>query len=538
MTATAAPAVVAIDRTAGRRTLALWCPDWPAIAAAAEADLSPDRPVAVISANRVTTCSAPARAAGVRRGMRKRESQARCPQLHVVTADPGRDARLFDPVVAAVTQVIPTVEVLRPGLMVLPAAGAARYFGSEETAAEKLIDVVAAGGVESQTGIADELFTCVVAARHGRIVAPGGDAAYLAPLPIAELGAEPSLCEPEREDLIDLLWRLGVRTIGTFAELASSDVATRFGFDAIAAHRAARALPGRPPSGRLPATDVVIDHECDPPIDRVDAAAFVGRRLADELHRALLSASVACTRLTVHASTTGGQHSSRTWRCAEPLTPEATADRIRWQLDGWLTGRAGDRPDSPISRLRLEPVEVVDSGALQFGLRGAGVPGGDGEVADRARRALVRVQGLLGGDAVCIPVPSGGRGAAERITLVPLGDELVPATDPTAPWPGRVPEPAPTVVLDAPVTVCDDVGDPVQVTARGAFSGEPATVVWGSRQWSLQWWAGPWPVDERWWAAPDERVGTHARAQVLLDDSRALLLRYQQQSWVVEGVYE
>ena len=43
-------------------------------------------------------------------------------------------------------------------------------------------------------------------------------------------------------------------------------------------------------------------------------------------------------------------------------------------------------------------------------------------LADRARRALVRVQGLLGGEAVRVPVRSGGRGTAERITLVPLGD--------------------------------------------------------------------------------------------------------------------
>ncbi|GAA1455808.1 DNA polymerase Y family protein [Williamsia maris] len=523
---------------AGRRTLAVWCPDWPAVAAAADADMSPDQPVAVISANRVVTCSATARAMGVRRGMRKRESQARCPSLHVVTVDAGRDGRYFDPVVAAVAEVIPTVEVLRPGLMVLPAAGAARYFDGEEVAAEKLIDVISACGVESQTGIADELFTSVAAARHGQIVPTGSDAEFLADLPISELGAEPSLSAADRDQLIDLLWRLGVRTMGAFAQLASSDVATRFGSDAVVAHRAARGMPGRAPSGRLSATDVVISHECDPPIDRVDAAAFVGRRLADELHRALMAAAVACTRLTVHATTTGGQQSSRTWRCAEPLTPEATADRIRWQLDGWLSGKAGDRPDSPIVSLRLEPVELVDSGALQFGFRGAGIPGGDGEVADRARRALVRVQGLLGGEAVRVPVRSGGRGTSERITLVPLGDELTPRSDPDAPWPGRVPEPAPSVLLSAPVRVCDMYDEPVQVTRRGVFSAEPTTVIWGSRTWELRWWAGPWPADERWWASPSEQVGTHARAQVLLDDSRALLLRYQQQNWTVEGVYE
>ncbi|MBF6493045.1 DNA polymerase Y family protein, partial [Nocardia farcinica] len=46
------------------RVLAVWCRDWPAVAAAAVAEVPPTRPVAVLSANRVTACSATARVAG------------------------------------------------------------------------------------------------------------------------------------------------------------------------------------------------------------------------------------------------------------------------------------------------------------------------------------------------------------------------------------------------------------------------------------------------------------------------------------------
>ncbi|MCY4670993.1 MAG: DNA polymerase Y family protein, partial [Rhodococcus sp.] len=74
------------------RVLALWCPDWPAVAAAALADLPATHPVAVTSGNRVIACSATARVEGVRRGLRRRESQARCPELYVAMADPERDA--------------------------------------------------------------------------------------------------------------------------------------------------------------------------------------------------------------------------------------------------------------------------------------------------------------------------------------------------------------------------------------------------------------------------------------------------------------
>src|SRR5271165_6033100 len=132
------------------RVLAIWCMDWPAVAAATAAGLPATAPVAVTLANRVVACSAAARAAGVRRGLRRRESQARCPHLHVATADPGRDARHFEQVTAAVDDLVPRAEVLRPGLLVLSVRGAARFFGSEQQAAARLTDAVAAAGAECQ----------------------------------------------------------------------------------------------------------------------------------------------------------------------------------------------------------------------------------------------------------------------------------------------------------------------------------------------------------------------------------------------------
>ncbi len=69
------------------RVLALWCPDWPVVAAVGAEGVPVHRPAAVVAANRVLACSAPARAYGVRRGLRRREAQARCPELAVLSAD-------------------------------------------------------------------------------------------------------------------------------------------------------------------------------------------------------------------------------------------------------------------------------------------------------------------------------------------------------------------------------------------------------------------------------------------------------------------
>lgn len=512
--------------------------DWPAVAAAAAAELPATAPVAVTLANRVIACSSAARAAGVRRGLRRREAAARCPQLHVSTADADRDARFFEAVIAAVDDLVPRAEVLRPGLLVLPVRGAARYFGSEEAAAERLVDAVAVSsvaGAECQVGIADRLPTAVLAARAGRIVEPGGDAKFLSVLSVRQLATEPSLSGPGREELTDLLWRMGIRTIGQFAALARGDVASRFGADGVAAYRLARGEPERPPSGREPPAELEAVLDCDPPIDRVDAAAFAGRSLAGTLHQALMAAGVGCTRLAIHAVTGSGEERHRVWRCAEPLTEDATADRVRWQLDGWLSNRtARDRPTAPVTLLRLRAVEVVSAEALQLPLWG----GLGEEDRLRARRALVRVQGLLGPEAVQVPVLSGGRGPAERITLIPLGDEPVPQADPDLPWPGRLPEPSPAVLLDDPVELLDAQNNPIRVNSRGLFSADPARLVVHGRGERLCWWGGPWPVDERWWDDRGQGGGRTARAQVLLESERALLLCYRQRRWYLEGSYE
>ena len=192
--------------------------------------------------------------------------------------------------------------------------------------------------------------------------------------------------------------------------------------------------------------------------------------------------------------------------------------------------------------LRLQPVEVVSAEALQLPLWGG--PGEESRM--RARRALVRVQGLLGAEAVQLPVLSGGRGPAERITLIPIGDEAIPRADPDRPWPGRLPEPAPTVLpeSDSVVELLDAQNNPVRVTGRGMFTAEPVRLRGTETAYrgDLSWWTGPWPVDERWWDQDDRhsRTGPTARAQVLLDTDppRALLLCYRRRRWYAEGVYE
>src|SRR6478752_9012963 len=98
------------------RAIVLWCPDWPVVAALrADPALADDAPIALLDKGVVFACSAAARADGVRRGLRMREAQSRCPQLEVLPYDPVLDERAFEPVLAAIEEIAPGVQQVRPG---------------------------------------------------------------------------------------------------------------------------------------------------------------------------------------------------------------------------------------------------------------------------------------------------------------------------------------------------------------------------------------------------------------------------------------
>ena len=78
----------------------------------------------------------------------------------------------------------------------------------------------------------------------------------------------------------------------------------------------------------------------DEPLERVDVAAFAARALAERLHERLAGHGLACTRLGIEAVTAHGEELHRVWRHDGLLTAAAIADRVRWQLDGWLSGTA------------------------------------------------------------------------------------------------------------------------------------------------------------------------------------------------------
>jgi protein ImuB len=342
------------------------------------------------------------------------------------------------------------------------------------------------------------------------------------------------------DDFVELLQRLGVRQLGQLASLSVPDVLARFGRQGEFAHRIASGGDDRPPDTVQPPSGLVALQVLDDPAHHVDTLVFVARQLADELTSALSADGKVCTRLIITAETDHSERSERLWYRSTGLSAAAMVERARWQLDAWVNRAGSDSAGitAGVTMLRLEPIEVRSDDGVQLGLWG-----GRTQADEWAARAVARLATLAGAEHVVVPAAAGGRQPGDAFAWVPAvtADLAEPAqrlTPPEGPWPGVLPSPSPAVVHAEPlaIDVRDDGGQPVKVTGRGAVSAVPATVQRTSGlPEKLVAWAGPWPLEERWWDTT--RARRSARFQLLTESGTLLLVSLERQRWWLLGEY-
>ncbi|MFF8022219.1 DNA polymerase Y family protein [Streptomyces sp. NPDC007896] len=505
----------------GSRIIVGWIPDYPVIAAGA-LDAGP---IAVVHRDEVVACSGSARVAGVRRRMRVRVAQSRCPQLRVVERDIAAEFRVFEPAVRHIEDtVMPRLEVIRPGLIAAPARGPSRYWGGEPHLAERLAAALAEVDLPTRAGIADSVFTAALAARTGQLVPPGGDAAWLAPYPVGVLGL-PRLAE--------LLERLGIRTVGAFAALPEKRVLARFGSEGIAAHRTARGHHERPLAVRTDSGEHTVSYVFEPAVHLLDPVVFAAKSSAEQLHERLTAAGVVCARLETVVGLAGGRSLSRTFRHEGRLSSLAVAERVRGVLQAWSdAGLLDAGGEVGIVKLVLRPEQLTAATGRQSALFG------EGRTSEEIERAAARVQALLGHRAVVRAELGGGRGPADQVRLVPFGDLDTGPRLPDGPWPGRLPAPHPATVFPRwlPAQLTDPRGQQVTVSGRLALSATPDQLtVEGHGEAVVDGWSGPWPALERWW---DRGHGRRiARMQITTAGGHAWLLTIEHGRWWAEAHY-
>lgn len=448
-------------------------------------DASPDDPLLIVD-DRVRAATDDVMAAGVSMGMPRREAEALAPFATVLLRDQGEEARRFEPVVERMESLIPRVEVVSPGLVFVPIAGAVRFYGGEETLAglvAKELDrtVGRARGGQALVGVADGPFAARWAATTTRVGHPlivTDTIGFLSRLDLTAL--RESL---DADELIDTFRWLGVSTLGELARLPRDALATRFGNHGLLAHRLASGEDRYVDPRQIP-PDLAVDAVFDEPLESLDAAAFAARALAERLLRGLRASGAAPHRVSIMAESAAGEPRERIWRSADPFTEKALSDRVWWQLRAWIEsgGILGG-----ISRIRIAPADLSDEGR-QLGLLQ------DETSRIEAERALSRAQALLGPDGVLQGRAQGGRMPQERVAWSRWGEPPADRErDVSAPWPGATPTPSPALVPPRlqPLEVEWDDGMPTRV--RLGTRWEPVLT-----------WSGPWRLSGRWWAGEQD----------------------------------
>jgi len=483
----------------------VWFPDW----SLRRPDAPSDRACLVVdtsAAPRVVACNQHARDAGVRPGMRRPEAEVLCPGGTTLEQDYAAESLGFEPVVSAVEELVPRVEVSDPGLLFVPIGGAVRYYGGERALVDKLTRAVLnVAGVGGRIGVAGGPF----AARWAAAVAGeepvfvDDDRRFLASLDVEVLG---------REELVATFRWLGIGTLGDLASLPRPAVLSRFGGAGLDAHRLASGEDRHPQPRALP-DDPSVREDYEEPLVLLEQVGFAARALSHRLMDSLTRRGIAPHRVEVRVTAADGATRTRVWRSANPFTEESLAERVWWQLRAW--NESAEIPGGVV-QLALAPADLSGEGRQPTLLE-------DISARLEVERAMARVQALLGPDAVLEGRPQGGRSPGETVRWHRWGDDPPGVErDPLAPWPGSTPGPSPGLVPPEPqlLDVEWDAGMPARVRLRSRW--EPVLN-----------WAGPWRKLGRWWRG-ESRVDRYQ----MVTSAGALLCEVRDGQTFLIGVYD
>ena len=443
-------------------------------------DAPSGEPVLIVD-DRVTGATEEVLEAGVSLGMTRREAEALAPFATVMIRDVGDESLRFEPIVEAIEDLIPRVEVVAPGLVFVPIFGAVKFYGGEEALADRVVKELdkltgARRGGQALVGIADGPFAARWAAATTTMGQPRivtDTIGFLSRLDLSTLRESMG-----GEEMIDTFRWLGVSTLGDLTRLPRETLASRFGNQGVLAHRLASGEDRMVDPRDIPA-DLTVDASFEDPLENLDAVAFAAKALSERLLKGLQAAGVAPHRVSILAEAAEGEPRERIWRSADPFTEKALSDRVWWQLRAWI--EKGGIPGG-ISRLRISPADLSGEGR-QLGLLS------DESSRIEAERALARAQALVGPDSVLQGSAQGGRMPAERVVWSRWNEPPVePERDPESPWPGATPSPSPALV---PPRL-----QPLEIEWDG---GMPSRVRLGSRWEPVLTWSGPWRLSGRWW---------------------------------------
>jgi protein ImuB len=463
-----------------------------------------------VERGRVVDCTLTAAALGVRSGMTLVQAQAVATEARTVFDDPSADARVWAEALDALDGASPLVEDAGPGRAFVEMHGIAGdprgwLAAVRGTLVQAQGDV---GALPVRVGFGPNRFVAHAATWRGDGIACAGDpAAFVAPLPLELLGVEGGVRERLR--------LLGVTTLGELAALPHGPFVRRFGIEAARWHDLARGLDDRPLQPRTRALRVGRALYGEGEAGSEEQVLFALRTLVGWVVDDLCAAGKRAGRLVLQLECEDGETHELATRVAQPTAVPATLfELLRARLEGvTLT--------APVTGLRLGAEELA-GGGVALSLFAASDPD-----PDALGVVLARLDAVLGeGKAQRARVVDGPR-VERRFALEPFAVAAL-AT--------RGPQPE-TPPLAASATLQLRIVEPRAVAVH-VLDGAPRFV--GSPPQQVVEIAGPWRVEEGWWA-PATGAGTPlARDEydVCLDDGALLRIAREEREWSVRGIYD
>lgn len=291
-----------------------------------------DKPIAVAEgAQRREIACASTDAVGVHAGMTPKQARAACPNLAVIARDFAAERAAGEELLDALETCSPDVEGAAPGLYFFDANGLPAGEAAALGAAVALADALGYAGAVAAAADGKFAARCaaLVAGIGISVVPPGGNAAFLAALPVSLLPLAPG--DGERFDL------LGLRTLGSIAALPTAPLAARFGERARAYARLARGADRellRPRRVQEPYEERIA---FDGVIDRLEALFFALRGCIAAVATRLAGAAQVCDRVDIVLELDAASSAAPSAHSAPDSSPAMPAPDGR-------TACAGDAP--------------------------------------------------------------------------------------------------------------------------------------------------------------------------------------------------
>jgi protein ImuB len=415
----------------------------------------------------------------------------------------------------------PRVEEGGADRVYLDATGLQGLFGDEARLAARLGAAAAATGVQARVGIADSRIAALAAARLGpgtMVVEPGGDAAHLAPAPLALLELP--------EETATRLARWGIRSLGELAALPAAGVFERLGGAGVRLQRLARGEDPRPLVSWRPVPLFEESLACEWGLETLGPVVEGLRELATRICARLGAAGLAADGFEWTCRLGGGAAHEGALTPAVPMTgADAVAGLLRLALEA--------RPPRGVVEaltLRARPVRVTPA---------------QESLTDRSRPAprqltaiLNRLVALVGADAVGAP--------ALLDTHRPDAIALAAYHPPLGPLPGRGRESsrAPSPLGGegrvrgekgaGPVLALRRLRPPAPASVTLA-SGRPVALRSGRLTGRIVAGVGPWRASGEWWSP---RPWLRDEWDVELADGTLGRLAHDGSTWWLEGIYD